>query len=141
MSWTTDYSTLQIDKANHRKLKTVPEIKWHHFSYWIPERLQWLHFREGRLVNNRENINTKLTKQMIHDATIDVHNEVEIELVESEQNDNFIGKGFIRPVSQLGTVVSVTQYSKTFLVVNPIKTPKNILNAFRQSQKMKQICQ
>ena len=139
MSWRTDYSTLQIAKHNHQKLKTVPEIKWHHFSYWIPERLQWLHFREGRLENNRENINTKLTKQMIHDATIDVHNEVEIELVESEQNDNFIGKGFIRPVSQ--TVVSVTQYSKRFLIVNPIKTPKNILNAFRQSHKMKQICQ
>ena len=91
MSWRTDYSTLQIDKDNHRKLKAEPDIKWHHFSYWIPERLQWLPFREGRLVNSRENINRKLTKQMIHDATIDVHYEVEIELMESEHNDNYIG--------------------------------------------------
>ena len=90
----SDYSSLRINKDNHRKLQAVPEIKWHHFSYWIPEKLQWLPFREGRLVNSRENISAKLTKQMLHDATIDVHNEVEIELIESKKNDNYIGKGF-----------------------------------------------
>ena len=86
-------SVLQIGRNNHQSLKGGPEIKWHHFSFWIPERLQWLHFREGQLENNRDNINTKVTKQLIQDATINVHNEVEIELTDVETKDNYIGLG------------------------------------------------
>ena len=91
-----NHSTLQIEKDNHRKLQAMTNIKWRYFSFWIPERLQWFRFREGQLVNDRENINTKLTKQMIHHATIDVHDEVEIELMESGAKDNYLEKGFAK---------------------------------------------
>ena len=87
----SNYSLLQIERNNHQRLKAESEIKWHHFSFWIPERLQWLHFREGQPENNKDNINTKITKQLIQDATINVHNEVEIKLTDFETKDNFIG--------------------------------------------------
>ena len=133
----SNYSFLQIERNNHQRLKAEPEIKWHHFSFWIPERLQWLHFREGQLKNSKNDIDTKITKQLIQDATINVHNEQEIELTDFETKDNFIGQGSIFRSCHGTSGLELTRP----VLLNPLKTQRNILKAFKRSRTVKQLYQ
>ena len=70
----------------------TPKLRWIVKRIWIPEKLQYIIRKTAKIQLNREEMNRKFNKILLHEFTIDASLETDIEKVGPGMNQDLIGR-------------------------------------------------